>query len=272
MNRAEKRRLTRCKNYEMDSKIYENNKMWFENLPIDKKVFIEDYIERILNIGNELFIDIYDKCIASSIDDNLAIDVTYIRKIIEESNTYIFDYKNYIEKEGNGGINMIENEELKNNIKNKIIEYRDNKIEKAKGLKMLRNEFNIPFAELSDLWIECKSKKKGCKNMNNVNDKPDENAVKNEELEVVNIFKEIRGRHNNYIKSMNGVTIGSTLYKDAACVESEKSIKLEQYTNERNMIEEQIMALRDKLDNIEHNYNIDKERYEELLKVMALPL
>lgn len=148
MDRAEKRRLDR---------EHKKNQQWFDSLPLDKKIFVGNFIESQTIQNDNLVAAIMDKCIMGSMDDNLDVDDSVIKKIIKESNDYILDYKLYLDKEGyEEGFNMIENLELREKVKAKIRQYMNGKMDKAKGLRLLRNEFNLPNAELSDLWMECK--------------------------------------------------------------------------------------------------------------------
>lgn len=143
MGRAEKRRMDRTEK-------------WFNSLSEDKRQTIYDIINEKINSNNLIMNAISDTCIIGAVDDIFEPEISDINKVITKVKEYMIDYGDYLEREKNGGIKMIENEELRNDIKVRIKKYISGKIDKARGLKLLRNEFNLPFAELSDLWIECK--------------------------------------------------------------------------------------------------------------------
>lgn len=271
MNRAEKRRIQRSgqKVEQNLTNSYEKNKIWFDKLPSDKRIFIENYVEHMLNVGNELFMDIFNKCVISSLDDNLDINISESKKIIDTSSRYVVDYKKYIENKGNEGLNMIENIQLRNEIKNRIQEYRANKVDRASGLKKLRNEFDIPFAELSDLWIECKSEKipkkkiiSGVSNPSNLEPKPID-TTSNDNLKIINVLKEVQGRHGTYIRSLDCVMINGVEYKDVDTVKKECKAQMD-------IMNKQIERLKDELKNLEHNTSVERDRYDELLMVFNL--
>ena len=153
MNRSERRRLKR------EDDIYEANTKWYNGLPVDKKIFIEQNNQLRINDSSNLFAGVICKCILSSIDDMFDMSVYDIEQLLKDSDIYTEDYKNYLEKEGDEGYMIIKNEEFINKVKIKTRKYINGKMEKSKGLKLLKNEFNIPYAELSDIWLECKSEK-----------------------------------------------------------------------------------------------------------------
>lgn len=187
MNRSEKRQIERATQKNNKQKIKENAvyKQWFEELPLGKKLYIGRFIEQKTIENDNLVVSILDSCFMASLDDNLEIDVLDMKKIITESNYYIADYKKYLESKGNEGFNMIENEELKGKAKDKIKDYMSGKMQKAKALKLLKNEFNLPFTELSNLWIEVKEEQRiNCVNPHTAKKFINEVAADKEEKEV----------------------------------------------------------------------------------------
>ena len=96
-----------------------------------------------------------DLCIIGALYD-FGLDVDKIGKILKINGDYLEDYAEYIEREG--GFGMIKNDDLLYRVKCKIqAMIEDGGMSKAKGIKVLKNEFNLPSAVLSDLWIECKN-------------------------------------------------------------------------------------------------------------------
>jgi GH35 family endo-1,4-beta-xylanase len=95
MSRAEKRRMDRTET-------------WFNSLSDEKKKIITDIINEKINSNNNMMTAISDICTVSALDDVLDISISDIRKVIEKTKSYLVDYGEYLEREENGGINMIE--------------------------------------------------------------------------------------------------------------------------------------------------------------------
>lgn len=207
MDRAEKRRLDRSNT---------KNQKWFENLPLDKKIFIGSLIEKETSINDNILTEIMDRCFKSAIDDNVEINNEELDKIIKESNEYILDYKIYLDKNGyEEGFNMIESAELNEKVKNKIRKYISEKKDKAKGISLIKKEFNLPNAEISDLWIICRAELnndskvvKTLEKINNKNTKSkeviEENIMIRNEIEAKIIVEEDKSK----VMVMNDKVIG----------------------------------------------------------------
>jgi hypothetical protein len=149
MDRAEKRRLERS---------VDKNEKWFTSLPLDKKIFVGNLIEQQTSENDALIAKILDTCVMSAIDDNIDINIDILKKIIKEHNDYMLEYKLYLDKMGyEGGFDMIENVERREKAKQKIKEYIKGKMQKTRAIKLLKSEFNLPDAELSNMWIQCRA-------------------------------------------------------------------------------------------------------------------
>ena len=158
MERSEKRRLERERRKDNNwDKQDQLNKQWFSQLPVGKKIFIGKFIEHKTIQNDNLVASIMDKCMIGSMDDNTSIDPTLIKKVIKDSNDYILDYKEYLDKEGyEEGFNMIENSTIKEEIKGIITHDIFAGLTKIKCMAKLKKVYNLPAAELSDLWVKCK--------------------------------------------------------------------------------------------------------------------
>jgi hypothetical protein len=196
MDRAEKRRL--------DRNTIKNQK-WFDSLPMDKKIFIGDLIQKETSTNDNILTEIMDRCFKSAIDDNIDVNNEELNKIIKESNEYILDYKIYLDKNGyEEGFNMIENLELREKVSARIKKLISEKKDKAKGISMIRKEFlpyNLPNAEISDLWIICK-------------------AELNKDIKVVKTLEKINNKKSKEIIEEN-VMIGNDI-KAKIIVEDDK--------------------------------------------------
>jgi hypothetical protein len=304
MDRVERRRLER--DLQKEDK---RNKLWYDKLPIDRKMYIERCIEARTIHNDNLVAAIMDRCFVGAMDDNLDISSEDIKKIINESNEYIADYKLYLDKEGyEGGFNMIENLELREQVMVKIRGYMSGEIDKARGLRLLKKEFKLPNAELSDLWIECKpggavknmkkDKSKQEKFLEEVaienekilnkdiskdfdkgidqviSEKVEEetvvDCVKRTKLKVVKTTVELVGEYGTYLKGSDGVRIGDKHYSDLGVVEEEEKSLRGSYEASMRSIEEQIAGLNAKLDLIRIEGMAKLESYTELREVFSI--
>jgi citrate lyase gamma subunit len=91
--------------------------------------------------------------------DDFGFSYDDLGKVLMIQQGYVKDYEEYI---NNGGlIDMVNNEEKMNEVRLKTKQYINGKMDKAKAIRLLKKEFNLPTAVLSDLWMECKITKKG---------------------------------------------------------------------------------------------------------------
>jgi hypothetical protein len=286
MNRAEKRRMDRTE-------------IWFNSLSEDKKKIITDTINDKINSNNNMMTAISDICTVGALDDVLDINLSNIRKVMEKTKSYLIDYGEYLEREENGGIDMIENQEIRSKVKDRIRTYMKGKMDKARGLKLLKKEFNLPNAELSDLWLECKNV--SCdRNMDkvpeNTNDRPtDEDVVKfgndvlginiatkesenveitqiekKNSLKVIRVTTEVEGEYGTYIKTVDGVKINDRLYSDIDMVKKEKIKLAAEYNTKIDSVMEKIRALNAEMKEIQDIGMKEIERFTEIESVFGL--
>lgn len=198
MDRAEKRRLERerQKLNGLNMKEDEVNRQWYSQLSVSRKIFIGKFVERRTIENDNLVAAIMDKCMFGSMDDNTSIDIKLMKKVVDDCNGYILDYKEFLDKYGDGGFDMIENETVKSIVKDRMIKYISEGITKVKAMAILKKEFNFPAIELSDMWVECKDELKV-----DVND----SEVKKINTEMVSsdTLNKAREHMEHYIKSGN---------------------------------------------------------------------
>lgn len=158
MERSEKRKLERER-----QKLQKHNKKedsvnveWYRSLPVSRKIFLGKLYEAKIIQNDNTIAMIMDKCIMTAMDDNTDLSIILMKKIIKEYNDYILEYKEFLDKYGDGGMDMIENVKLREEVKNKMKGLINDGIEKIKGMAMLKKKYNLPGAELSELWIDCK--------------------------------------------------------------------------------------------------------------------
>jgi hypothetical protein len=204
MDRAEKRRLDRNNT---------KNQKWFENLPLDKKIFIGSLIEKESSMNDNILTEIMDRCFKSAIDDNIYMNYNDLNKIVKESNEYILDYKIYLDKKGyEEGFDMIENAELREKVKNRIKKFISEKKDKAKGISIIKKEFDLPNAEISDLWIICRAEinndQRAVKSLEKINNK----NIKSKEIieEDIMIGDDMPGKIVIEYKEPNVMTINDS--------------------------------------------------------------
>lgn len=296
MNRAEKRHMDRLE-------------IWFNSLSEDKKQKIYDIINERIDSNNNIMSTISDICTVSALDDVLNISISDIKNVISKSKSYMVDYGEYLEREKNGGIKMIENEELRKKVKVKISQYMNGKMDKAKGLKLLKREFNLPMAELSDLWLECKSGNEGYSKSKNMPDtkmdyiEPDEDNVvisinnikedkdltrqditiintplydnriilkPNSNLRIVSVTTQVEGLYGAYTRNIEGVRTGDKLYTDKDMVKNEKVAIITEYKSRKDDIRDKIKALNIELKDVEILEIKEIEMFAELESVFDL--
>ena len=158
MERAEKRKLERER-----QKLNKHNKKedavnidWYRSLPVSRKIFLGKLYEAKIIENDNVVAMIMDKCILAAMDDNTDLSIILMKKIIKEYNDYILEYKEYLDKYGNGGMDMIESTITRDEIKLKMKKMITNGVEKVKGMAELKKLYNLPAAELSETWIDCK--------------------------------------------------------------------------------------------------------------------
>lgn len=172
MDRAEKRRIER-EQYKLEKtnlKDDESNRVWYSQLSVNRKIFISKFIERRTIENDNLVAAIMDKCILGSIDDNTSIDSKLMKKVVNDCDGYILDYKEYLDKNGEGGFDMIEDKKLRDEVKNIMISNINDGISKVKCMAWCKKEFKLPAAELSDMWVKCKGEitSEMCKAIENI--------------------------------------------------------------------------------------------------------
>jgi hypothetical protein len=158
LNRTERRILETEKKKEAkkeQKKISELQK-WLKSWTPEQKRLFETVVENEIIKNDDITSIILDKCFMSAIDDNIEIDKTDLKKTVAEANEYMKEYKEFLDEYKEEGFNMCEDQEIIKKITERIKELRKEKVDKAKGLKILKKEFNLPNAELSDLWIQSK--------------------------------------------------------------------------------------------------------------------
>lgn len=282
MNRAEKRRIDRTEK-------------WFDSLTEDKKQIIYGIINEKIDSNNNMMTAISDICTVCALDDILDIDISKIRDVISRIKFYLVDYGEYLEKEGNGGITMIESKEVRDKVKTKIREYIRGKMDKARGLKLLKREFNLPYGELSDLWIECKNGDYP-KNTDKVPEHEEQNTESKSEtaadqdkiiskeiepekivgpekkssLRVIKVTTEVQGEYGTYIKSIDGVKIGNALYKNKDVVKREKDEVSIEYKTKLDAIKEKIEDLNKQFKELQDSGMKEIERFTEIESVFDL--
>ena len=192
MDRAEQRRKER-----EEQKIKEQwsakdrvNMAWYKSLPVSRKLFIGKFVEQEAIKNDNIVAMIMDKCILAAMDDNTDLSIILMKKIIKEYNDYILEYKEYLDKYGNGGMDMIENVKIREEVKGKMKVMITDGLEKVKGMAKLKKEYNLPAAELSELWIDCKvemdQEKKSKKVEKNIETEKALDKYINEKLELKN--------------------------------------------------------------------------------------
>lgn len=287
MNRADKRRMDRTE-------------IWFNSLSEDKKQIIYGIINEKVDSNNIIMATISDICTVSALDDVLDIDISKIKDIITKTKEYMVDYGEYLEKEKNGGIIMIEDQELREKVKTKIKVYMKGKMDKSKGLKLLKSEFNLPYGELSDLWIEVKSHNYGrttdrvlekedkskteatankdiivpdpevtsliAAGITNMNNEP----VKKNNLKVISITTEVEGEYGHYTKNVDGVKIGDNLYRDKEMIRKERIVSSSMYNTKMDNVRDRIKALNIELKEIQDKGIKELDRFDEIELVFDL--
>ena len=127
MDRAEKRRREREEQKLKDQWKAKDrvNMEWYKSIKVSRRIFIGKLIEREAINNDNTVAMIMDKFILASMDDNTDLSIILMKKIIKEYNDYILEYKEYLDKYGNGGMDMIEStitrDEIKLKMRRKII-------------------------------------------------------------------------------------------------------------------------------------------------------
>jgi hypothetical protein len=259
-------------------KYIQDNENWYKSLPINRREFIRKLlITKIVN-NDEITAAIIDTCLLAAIDDVADLSVVKCKEIMSKSNEYMAEYKEFLESNKKEGFEMVNEKALNDKVKSRIKELRMVGTDKAKALRQLRKEFNLPNAELSNIWIEVKEDElKGGKNKvvaKDIDEGVKEEVVVDKEnkskLKVINVVSEIQGEYGTYLKSDRGVEIGEKMYKDKTVVERIRKAAAAEYGHNMEVIKAQIEELNIQLKDIENNGIKDLEMYAELEAVFDL--
>jgi hypothetical protein len=221
------------------------------------------------------------------LDDILDVSISDIKNVIIKTKEYMVNYGEYLEKEKDGGIKMIENEQLRGLIKSKIRAFIKGKMDKARGLKMLKHEFNLPNAELSDLWLECKNEicvkstdkipgNEDIKYSISEEEKTTDQKVeplkteKKISLKVIRVTTEVQGEYGTYVKNNDGVKIGDNLYSDLDAVKKEKIMMMNEFNTKMDNIKDRIRVLNDELKSIQDLGMKEIEKFTEIESVFGI--
>ena len=266
MERTEKRRLERERQKLDKHNLNENsvNIQWYKQLPVSKKIFIGKFVEHESIKNDNMIASIMDKCILSSMDDNTDLNIVLMQKIIKEYNDYILDYKQFLDKYGDGGFNMIEDKHIRENVKIKMMASIKNGTTKVKCMAALKKEFNMPAAELSDMWVKCKEEY-----MADILD-----AVKNIEvpkksldscLEIVETTKVIKGRFGYYHISKDGLRFSTDiqLINDDIAYKTKDEV-IDSWHDVSRDIENDITIMENKLESLKKDKDIAISKFKEL--------
>lgn len=262
-------------------------------MPEGKKKFIGYFIEQKVIENDNFVAAIMDKCVMSAIDDNTNLEIIDQKKIIAESNAYIAEYKEYLEKNREEGFNMIEDTKVREDVNAAIRKCMASKMDKAKSLNKLRKDFKLPAAELSNLWIEVKKEDGIMYCPDPPEEIKEENKPITEEKEVrqaihlkeekaiekatgskkegsKNIFEvvkkiiELRTQNGTYEKTLDGVKFENKIYKNQKEVDEEKGAIKNKLIPRKSEIENQIERLNKELSTINKTLAMTDIRAEEI--------
>lgn len=308
MDRTEKRKLERERQKLNKHNLKEDavNLQWYRQLPMSRKIFLGKLYEAKIIENDNVVAMIMDKCILAAMDDNTDLSIILMKKIIKEYNDYILEYKEYLDKYGNGGMDMIENVKLREEVKGKMKVMIHGKVEKVKGMAVLKKEYNLPAAELSELWIDCKVELDQEKKLNKKEDHTDQLKWKNPsnakiiasvksaeftedgakitvekpatKLEIVDEVKVIKGQFGYYHKSKDGIRFSNDekLINDDIIYENKKRVEegfnktTNIYLDETKALNKRIAELNENLKILNESYKTTANKFDELEQVFDL--
>ena len=190
------------------------------------------------------YIELSTQCLVASLDD-CGFGVSDITQILAGMNLYIKDYTDYLNK---GDYKMKDNADINLKVKEKVKILMKDGIQKAQGLRLLRNEFNLPNAQLSDLWIE--SKVELSKHPEKADNLLPVKTKGNDKLKVVSVVATVRGEYGTYYKSDDGVKIEGSpdiSYKAKDDIVNKRLVTIEDGNKQITMLTQQIEELKAKL-------------------------
>ena len=309
MDRAELRRKEREDKKEKEQWMAKDrvNMAWYKGLPVSRKMFIGRFVEQEAIKNDNIVAMIMDKCILAAMDDNTDLSIILMKKIIKEYNDYILEYKEYLDKNGNGGMDMIENIKVREEVKGKMKKMIGEGVEKVKGMAILKKEYNLPAAELSELWIDCKVEldqdKKLKKVEKNIETEKALDKYINEKLElknpsdakigtvvssyytnegfkievepvglqVIDEVKVVKGKFGYYHKSKDGIRFsnGEKLINDNVTYKSKEDLASKSNENIEDM-NSNINKLKDELSKAENKLQAYMDRVNEINQVFDI--
>ena len=271
MDRAELRRKEREDKKEKEQWMAKDrvNMAWYKGLPVSRKMFIGRFVEQEAIKNDNIVAMIMDKCILAAMNDNTDLSIILMKKIIKDYNDYILEYKEYLDKYGNGGMDMIENVKIREEVKGKMKKMIGEGVEKVKGMAILKKEYNLPAAELSELWIDCKVELDQNRKGKKIGVAIDPEKVNS--LEIVNEVKVIKGQFGYYHKSKDGVRFseGEKLINTDIAYKNMDEVEVASYKVFTDFNTE-ILALEEKLESIKKQRDLTDVKFKEIKQVFEM--
>lgn len=280
MDRTEKRRLERERHKLNKSNLKEDeaNRQWYSQLPVNRKIFIGKFIERRTIENDNLVAVIMDKCMLGAMDDNTSIDIKLMKKVVDDCNGYILDYKEFLDKYKDGGFDMIEDVKVREEVKSKMIAMISEGSTKVKSMAVLKKEYGLPAAELSDMWLQCKIERTEDKYDKIVNGSKTDDVEVTNSLEIVDEVKVIKGTFGFYHKSIDGLRFsngeklvnGDIAYKSKEEVINKKDEWTKEYLDRVESLNKQIEELNNELKMTNKSYETMNSHFNEIEQVFDM--
>jgi hypothetical protein len=285
LNRQQRRQIER--ETKQQTKDYNDNLKWYENLSNSKKAFIGWMIEQGVIKNEDITMAIIDECFQAAMISELDLDLKTTEKIVNKTSEFMVEMKSILEKEGREYLNMIKDETLRSEIKDEAKKILQTGQVISRTVSELRKRPEYKHISVKDMQILCAEVKQetnesistnatGELKANLANECEhgfeitlDKTGTKLNGLKIKSI--EIEGENGRvYIKDSVGVKIGDKFYKDISDLEKERQASKEDIKERREDLRNRIEAINELIGNLDEFEREEIEKYAEIEAVFAM--
>lgn len=162
MNRAERRRVE--KENKQQFKDNPSLQKWFNNWTPAQKQFHKQMVGAIVDEVQETTEKIMDSCYIAAMLQETELSLNQCVNICKQADKHMVETRNIIELEGEGYLNMIKNEKLRDEIREEAKKMLKEGQVMSKGVTELKNrpEYKkLAVKDISIIWAEAKEEVKG---------------------------------------------------------------------------------------------------------------
>ena len=259
----------------------ENNEEWYQNLPLDKHMFIEQRNKKRLDAVQSETELILDSCYISAMIEEMEMNLDDCIRIAQKANVNMRITEQILKTEGENYYMKVNNEELRKEIRTeaKAMLKENPKASTINILKALKENYDLPNKDLHIIIAEAKqelkpkeeAEKKDIESKITYDDETGEItlSVKQEpQLKIKSI--EVEGKYGIYVKDENGVTADGNPIKDIETLNREKEGYLKRQYELVKSTKDKIKELEENLTKLEADKETEMRKCEEIEAVFEM--